>query len=77
MDANCLADIAKYYQKGYQLIVGQCKHVDINDNPICLPTDDGCSKPQVFIDYCRFWSYEPLPQPATFIDRHLLVNHFR
>jgi glycosyltransferase involved in cell wall biosynthesis len=73
---DCFYQVAQQFQAGNKLIVGACQHVDAQNLPIILPHDEGYSIPQSFIEYCRFWSYSPLPQPATFVDRRLAEQAF-
>lgn len=68
---SCLYEVAKLFAAGNQLIAGACRHVDTDNSPVHLPEDNGYSIPQSFEEYCRFWSYTPLPQPSTFVDRQL------
>jgi|GEM_PF-3071680 len=76
-DANCLQEVSKYYQQGYQLIVGECLNVDEKDKPIKITDEyNGHAPPQNFDQYLKFWSYVWLPQPAVFIAKELTDKSF-
>lgn len=74
--ADCLISVAELYCRGNSIIVGQCSHVDANNQPIQIDGDIGISPPQTFWQYAKFWSYTPLPQPAVFISTSLTNQAF-
>ncbi|HBB32228.1 MAG TPA: glycosyltransferase [Cyanobacteria bacterium UBA8803] len=77
ISSNCLHDVSELYRQGYQLIVGECLNVDVNDNPIQVTQQfNGYSKPQSFDEYLKFWSFVPFPQPAVFIAKELTDQAF-
>jgi len=77
INSTCLRNVSELYQRGYQLIVGECLNVDENDKPIKVTQKfNGCAPPQNFDEYLRFWSFIPLPQPSVFISKELTDNAF-
>jgi glycosyltransferase involved in cell wall biosynthesis len=77
INSTCLKSVSEFYRQGYQLIVGECLNVDLNDNPVqIIQYFNGYSKPQDFNQYIKFWSFVPLPQPAVFIAREITNRAF-
>jgi glycosyltransferase involved in cell wall biosynthesis len=77
INLTCLKNVSEFYKQGYQLIVGECLNVDLNDIPVqIINYFNGYSKPQNFSQYLKFWSFVALPQPAVFISRDFTNKSF-
>lgn len=74
--SNTLRAIVKYYQEGYELIVGECSITDINGNKDFTKQQYGRSVPVNFKEYLEFWRTPSFPQPAVFVSKTISDSAF-
>jgi glycosyltransferase involved in cell wall biosynthesis len=67
---GALFEVAKRYQQGYQVVVGACETVDLNNQILSLMSAKAPTSVKSFlVDYGH-----NMPQPSVFIDRRLTAE---